>query len=100
LRLVQESDIEKGGAGKMYEEITLQDLDRDKVNVMRQKYIELEGTSYPIGDIFRRSYANSANGRKQVQEEIAEPYLSAVMAVWGEEPTVFPEEPEIIETEA
>ena len=42
----------------MYEEITLQDLDRDKVNVMRQKYIELEGTSYPIGDIFRRSYAN------------------------------------------
>ena len=59
----------------MYEEITLQDLDRDKVNVMRQKYIELEGTSYPIGDIFRRSYANSANGRKQVQEEIAEPYL-------------------------
>ena len=81
----------------MYEEITLQDLDRDKVNVMRQKYIELEGTSYPIGDIFRRSYANSANGRKQVQEEIAEPYLSAVMA---EEPTVFPEEPEIIETEA
>ena len=84
----------------MYEEITLQDLDRDKVNVMRQKYIELEGTSYPIGDIFRRSYANSANERKQVQEEIAEPYLSAVMAVWGEEPTVFPEEPEIIETEA
>ena len=66
---------------------------------MRRKYIELEGTSYPIGDIFRRSYANSANGRKQVQEEIAEPYLSAVMAVWGEEPTVFPEEPEIIETE-
>ena len=57
-------------------------------------------TSYPIGDIFRRSYANSANGRKQVQEEIAEPYFSAVMAVWGEEPTVFPEEPEIIETEA
>ena len=84
----------------MYEEITLQDLDRDKVNVMRQKYIELEGTSYPIGDIFRRSYANSVNGRKQVQEEIAEPYFSAVMAVWGEEPTVFPEEPEIIETEA
>ena len=84
----------------MYEEITLQDLDRDKVNVMRQKYIELEGTSYPIGGIFRRSYANSANGRKQVQEEIAEPYFSAVMAVWGEEPTVFPEEPEIIETEA
>ena len=84
----------------MYEEITLQDLDRDKVNVMRQKYIELEGTSYPIGDIFRRSYANSAHGRKQVQEEIAEPYFSAVMAVWGEEPTVFPEEPEIIETEA
>ena len=79
----------------MYEEITLQDLDRDKVNVMRQKYIELEGTSYPIGDIFRRSYANSANGRKQVQEEIAEPYFSAVMAVWGEEPTVFPEEQEI-----
>lgn len=84
----------------MYEEITLQDLDRDKVNVMRQKYIELEGTIYPIGDIFRRSYTNSANGRKQVQEEIAEPYFSAVMAVWGEEPTVFPEEPEIIETEA
>ena len=61
----------------MYEEITLQDLDRDKVNVMRRKYIELEGTSYPIGDIFRRSYANSANGRKQVQEEIAEPYFRA-----------------------
>ena len=84
----------------MYEEITLQDLDRDKVNVMRRKYIELEGTSYPIGDIFRRSYANSANGRKQVQEDIVEPYFSAVMAVWGEEHTVLQAGPEIIATEA
>lgn len=83
----------------MYEELTLQDLDRDKVNVMRRKYIELEGTVYPIGDIFRRSYVNSAEGREQVQAEITEPYLSAIMAVWGEEPTIFPAEPEIIETE-
>ena len=38
--------------------------------------------------------------RSQQQMFSPEPYFSAVMAVWGEEPTVFPEEPEIIETEA
>lgn len=68
--------------------ITLDMLSQDSVSVRRQKYAVVDGQEYPVGQPWRRAYVNSAKGRERIQRELPDPYLSAVMAVWGETPTV------------
>ena len=75
----------------MNEKITLDMLTQDSVSLKKQQYTTVDGKEYPIGEPWRRAYINSAQGRAQVQSEVPEPYLSAIMAVWGDAPTV--EEP-------
>lgn len=72
----------------MNELISLDELNQNSVSVATRKYIEEDGIKYFVGDIHRRAYVNSEDGRKEIQEELAEPYLSAVMTVWGDKPTV------------
>lgn len=76
----------------MQETITIDALTKNSVSVKRQKTITAEGSTYEIGDPHRCAYANSVSGRKQLAAELPEPYLSAVLAVWGDAPTV--EDPE------
>ena len=43
------------------------------------------------GNIFkrhRRGYSNSTTGRTKVENEVVEPYKSAIFLVWGDDPTV------------
>jgi hypothetical protein len=70
------------------ERITLDMLTLTSVSVKKQQYVEVNDTEYPIGDPWRRAYTNSSSGRQQVQDEVPEPYRSAIFAVWGESPTV------------
>jgi hypothetical protein len=70
------------------EKITLDVLDKNSVSVKKQRYIMQDGIEYPVGQPWRRAYANSTEGRAQIQAELPEPYLSAVMAVWGDDPIV------------
>ena len=77
------------------EVISLDELTEYKVSISTRKFIEVDGVEYQIGDIHRRGYANSADDRELIQNELGEPYLSAVMAVWGDTPTVLPPEDEI-----
>ena len=72
----------------MNEKITLDMLTQDSVSLKKQQYATVDGKEYPIGEPWRRAYINSVQGRIQVQSEVTEPYLSAIMAVWGETPTV------------
>lgn len=72
----------------MQELISLDELNQDSVSVATRKYIEEDGVKYFVGDIHRRAYVNSEEGRKEINEELSEPYLSAVMTVWGDTPTV------------
>ncbi len=72
----------------MIEKITLDMLTQDSVSLKKQQYATVDGKEYPIGEPWRRAYINSAQGRIQVQSEVPEPYLSAIMAVWGNSPTV------------
>ena len=72
----------------MIERITLDMLTQDSVSLKKQQYATVDGKEYPIGEPWRRAYINSVQGRIQVQSEVTEPYLSAIMAVWGETPTV------------
>ena len=68
--------------------ITLDMLTADSVSLKKQKYTTVNGKEYPIGEPWRRAYVNSIQGRQQLQAEVPEPYLSAIMAVWGDNPTV------------
>lgn len=75
----------------MIEKITLDMLTQDSVSVKKQKFIVQDGVEYAIGDIWRCAYVNSERGRLQVQEEVAEPYKSVIMMMWGDKPTVVDE---------
>lgn len=76
------------------ERYSLDMLTPDGVSIKKQQYVEVDGVEYPIGDPWRRAYTNTHSGRQQVMEEVPEPYRSAIMAVWGEEPTVAEPEPD------
>lgn len=76
------------------QEISLDELDVYKVSVETKQFVEVDGVLYQIGTPHRRAYSNSSQDRVLISEELAEPYLSAVMAVWGDEPTVFLPEPD------
>jgi hypothetical protein len=70
------------------EEFYLDMLTKDSVSVRKQKFVNVDGEEHPVGETWRRAYVNSTAGRQQVQDEVPEPYRSAIFAVWGEEPTV------------
>jgi len=72
----------------MIEKITLDMLTENSVSIKKQKYIVQDGTEYLIGQPWRRAYVNSEKGRQRIEEEVPEPYRSAIFAVWGDEPTV------------
>ena len=72
----------------MIEDIILDSLNSDSVSVKKQNYTTVDGKEYPIGDIWRRAYVNSTQGRQQVQTEVIEPYKSVIMLMWGDVPTV------------
>jgi hypothetical protein len=72
----------------MSEKITLDMLTVDSVSVKKQNYTTINGVEYLIGDIWRRAYANSVQGRAQVQTEVPSPYKEAIFAVWGDTPTI------------
>lgn len=72
----------------MQDIITIDALTKGSVSVKVQKTIVQDGIAYEIGEPHRCAYVNSAYGRAQLAKEVPEPYLSAVMAVWGNDPTI------------
>ena len=72
----------------MIERLTLDMLTQDSVSLRKQQFTIIEGVEYSIGDIWRRAYVNSIEGRGQVQNEVSEPYKSVIMLMWGNAPTM------------
>lgn len=72
----------------MYEKITIDMLTQDGVSIKKQQYVTIDGVDYPVGQPWRRAYANSVSGRQAVQNEVPEPHRTAIFAVWGDTPTV------------
>ena len=70
---------------------TVDMLTKDSVSILTQKFINLDGVETQVGENHRMSYSNSANGRKTLENEQPEDVVSAVLAIWGDSPTV--EEP-------
>lgn len=68
--------------------ISLDVLNENSVTVKTQQYIEVDGESLHVGELHAKAYMNSKRGREELMEEVSEPYLSAVLSVWGDTPTV------------
>ena len=74
-------------------QISLDELTQYSVSVVKRQYLEIDGVKYFVGNPNRTAYVNSISGRADIAAELSEPYLSAVMAVWGGTPLM--PEPEI-----
>lgn len=72
----------------MIEKYTIDMLTIDSVSVKKQTYIDYMGQQYPIGEPWRRAYMNSEKGRQQIIDELPIAQVNAIMAVWGDTPTV------------
>ena len=68
------------------EKITLDNLTEKSVSVLTQQFAEINGQTVQIGENHRTAYINSEYGRIELKEKLPEPYLSSVLAVWGENP--------------
>lgn len=75
----------------MIEKYTLDMLTKDSVSVKKQSFIEFMGQPYPTGEVWRRAYVNSEQGRQQVAAELPQTEANAIMTMWGDFPTVIEE---------
>lgn len=75
---------------------TLDMLTVQSVSILKQEFAVINDVETQIGQNHRKAFVNSEKGRKAIAEYLAEPYLSSVMAVWGDVPTVIDEETEEI----
>lgn len=73
----------------MNTKIDLDMLNPNSVSVKTQRYLLEDGQELLVGQPHRRAYVNSRKGRQELQAELSEPYLSSVLAVWGDAPTVM-----------
>ena len=70
------------------EKYTLDNLNQDSVSVSKQTFVEYMGEMFPIGQIWRKAYVNSVQGRQQIADELPIAQVNAIMAVWGDTPTI------------
>ena len=77
---------------------TVTDLTKDSVSILKQNFIELNGEQTQVGENFRTSYVNSTSGRQSLVNEQSEQDVIAVLAKWGDTPTIA--EPKEVETNA
>ena len=69
------------------EKKTVDMLTADSVSILTQQTIDVGGVTYPLGN-HRRAYVNSTGGREALAAEQPEDVVAAVMAIWGDTPTV------------
>lgn len=76
---------------ELTEKITLDMLTQDSVSVLRQQFLNVSGTEMQVGGNVRNAYVNSTSGRDNLKEALPDEYYNAVLAVWGDTPTVTEE---------
>lgn len=74
------------------EKITLDNLTENSVSVLTQQFVEINGESVQVGENHRAAFMNTTYGRIELAIKLPEPYLSSVLAVWGDEPPVVEDE--------
>lgn len=79
------------------EVIFLDMLSKDSVSVLKKTIADIDGKEVQVGENFRCAFDNSVEGRKDIAEFLEEPYLSSVMQMWGDTPTVESESLPLVE---
>ncbi|MCZ2396124.1 MAG: hypothetical protein LC100_06220 [Chitinophagales bacterium] len=69
------------------EKISIDMLTANNVVIQKETFTEINGQTISLG-VHRQGFDNSKTGRESAQENIPEPYLSAVLLIWGNEPTL------------
>ena len=72
---------------KTKKEYTLEHLTTESVNVVTVSTATIDKERREVGRS-RMAYVNSPTGRKQLSAILPEEYVKAVLALWGENPTV------------
>ena len=70
------------------EKIILDMLTTDSVSVLKQQYITVDGTDIRVGENVRNAYMNTQTERELLKSELPEEFYNAVIAVWGDTPTI------------
>ncbi len=68
-------------------EIILDMLTNTSVSVLKKQYFDIDGERFYTSNI-RNAYENSPSGRTLIKEFLPDDYYKAVIAVWGDTPTV------------
>lgn len=71
------------------EKITLDMLTPDSVSILKHQYITIDGTDIKVGDNIRNAYMNTQTEREYLKGCLPEDYYNAVLAMWGNGPTVL-----------
>lgn len=66
--------------------ITLDMLNSLSVSILTQRFTTIENETVQVGQNHRKAYVNSERGRSELVEEVPEPYLTAVLSLWGDSP--------------
>ena len=72
---------------KIKKEYTLEQFTTESVNVITVSTATIDKERREVGRS-RMAYVNSPTGRKQLSEILPDEYVTAVLALWGETPTV------------
>lgn len=67
---------------------TVTDLTKDSVSILKQNFIEFNEKQTQVGENFRTSYVNSTSGRQSLVNEQSAQDAAAVLAKWGDTPTI------------
>lgn len=70
------------------EQKTVDMLVRDSVSILTQKFIEIDGVPTQVGNNHRCGYVNSEAGRLKLMQNEPKDVVNAVMAIWGDKPTI------------
>ena len=73
---------------ELKEKITLDMLTKDSVSVLRQQFLNYDGVDMQVGENIRNAYSNNEDDRALLKSILSDEYYNAVMAVWGDNPTV------------
>lgn len=63
-------------------EYTIDNLTTTSVSVKKQQYYN----ELPLGQPHRKAYMNTVNGRQELQSEVPQQYVDAILLVWGNTP--------------
>ena len=70
------------------EKITCDMLTKDSVSVLSQQFLTVNGEEMQVVANIRNAFTNSKSGSEQLKTGLSDEYYNAVMAVWGDNPTV------------